>query len=85
MKTPNQTVSPTRMRSRQLNLTAYYLGLYDRIVSAWTDQQVNLLEISVHSADRQARSCCGEDDCLYSCCLGPARLAARFKSGMIFA
>jgi hypothetical protein len=48
--------SSTNMRSKQLNLQAYdtdkiqhdYLGVYDPILSAWTDKEVKLLEIGVH-------------------------------------
>lgn len=56
MSTPSQTVSPTNMRSTQLNLVSYetdkikhcYLELYDPILSAWTDREVKLLEIGIH-------------------------------------
>jgi hypothetical protein len=56
METLSQLVSPTNVRSKQLNLAAYdtdkikhyYLEEYDRLLAPWIDTEVKLLEIGVH-------------------------------------
>jgi hypothetical protein len=55
METLSQVLSPTNVRSKQLNLAAYdtdkiqhyYLEQYDRLLTPWIDSEVKLLEIGV--------------------------------------
>jgi hypothetical protein len=75
IKTPNQKLSPTKLRIRQLNLAACYLELYGCILSLGETGRLSVWRLaSIGQAG--GRGCWAEDDCLYGCCPAPHVLQA---------